>query len=138
MIEEHFSSLIGRFILVKKCFYFLKFWRDKSFACGGRCFFGCIGRLQIVLTRFFGRMQFVLTKRRFIIFILGWMGGRILFFPFFCFILFVIVYYMFIKVYYMLVLFKKGRTRCSDVVSGDVSLVVPHDVSGVVPRVVSG
>src|SRR5690554_3480546 len=37
-----------------------------------------------------------------------------------------------------LVLFKKGRTRCSDVVSGDVSLVVPHDVLGVVPRDVSG
>src|SRR5690554_8006773 len=83
MIEKHFSNLIGRFILVKKCFYFLKFWRNKSFACGGRCFFGCIGRI--------GRLQIVLSKRRFIIFILGWMGGRILFFPFFCFILFVIV-----------------------------------------------
>src|SRR5690554_5928448 len=36
-----------------------------------------------------------------------------------------------------LVLFKKGRTRCSDVVSGDVSLVVPRVVSDDVPRVVS-
>src|SRR5690554_6547577 len=101
MIEKCFRNLVRRFVLVKKCFYFFEFWRYKSFACGGRCFFGRIGRLQIVLTRSFGRMQFVLTKRRFYIFILGWMGGRTLFFPFFCFILFLIVYYMFIKVYYM-------------------------------------
>src|SRR5690554_7462261 len=49
MIEKHFSNLVGRFILVKICFYFLEIWRDEFLSSGGRmqfaliCFFGFWG-----------------------------------------------------------------------------------------------